>query len=145
MVQPSQVFESAVSQKKLSMPFRQATKSAKWAGAGSGPAAARHRMAFRGRVFLFLEQGELKMLRSKFIPAAAILALLFIVSGTVFTQQAESQAGALAISPLPLPGDTAKDFEVSAVVGQEIKKVKLSEFRGKWVYLTFIPAAFTFV
>lgn len=53
--------------------------------------------------------------------------------------------GVLSVKPLPLPGQIAWNFEVAAVVGEEINKIKLSDFQGRWVYLTFIPAAFTFV
>jgi len=44
-----------------------------------------------------------------------------------------------------LPGDKAPDFKVRAVVGNEIKDIKLSDYRGKWVVLFFYPADFTFV
>lgn len=37
------------------------------------------------------------------------------------------------------------DFEVDAYHNNEIKKVKLSDYRGKWVVLVFYPADFTFV
>jgi peroxiredoxin (alkyl hydroperoxide reductase subunit C) len=47
--------------------------------------------------------------------------------------------------PVPLPGQQAIDFELPAVVKDEIKNVKLSDFRGKYRVLCFFPAAFTFV
>jgi len=72
------------------------------------------------------------MHRRNFIPAAAILCLLFVVSAFVFPHPGEE-------------GGDGRDFEVAAVVGEEIEKIRLSDFHGKWVYLTFIPAAFTFV
>ena len=37
------------------------------------------------------------------------------------------------------------DFEVEAFRGEEIKKVRLSDYRGQWVVLVFYPADFTFV
>ncbi len=37
------------------------------------------------------------------------------------------------------------DFEVDMFQGDEIKKIKLSEYKGKWVALIFYPADFTFV
>lgn len=40
---------------------------------------------------------------------------------------------------------TVPDFELDAYQNNEIKKVKLSEYRGKWVVLIFYPADFTFV
>ena len=40
---------------------------------------------------------------------------------------------------------TVPDFEADVFQGDEIKKVKLSEYKGKWVVLIFYPADFTFV
>lgn len=37
------------------------------------------------------------------------------------------------------------DFELEAFQVNEIKKIKLSDYRGKWVVLVFYPADFTFV
>lgn len=37
------------------------------------------------------------------------------------------------------------DFELEAFQNQEIKKIKLSDYLGKWVVLIFYPADFTFV
>ncbi|MEK7574187.1 MAG: alkyl hydroperoxide reductase subunit C [Patescibacteria group bacterium] len=37
------------------------------------------------------------------------------------------------------------DFELDAYQNNEIKKIKLSDYRGKWVVLIFYPADFTFV
>ncbi len=42
-------------------------------------------------------------------------------------------------------GKAAPEFETSAYMNGEIKKVKLSDFRGKWVMLYFYPGDFTFV
>lgn len=42
-------------------------------------------------------------------------------------------------------GQEAPDFEAEAFFSNEITKVKLSEYRGKWVVLLFYPADFTFV
>jgi peroxiredoxin (alkyl hydroperoxide reductase subunit C) len=39
----------------------------------------------------------------------------------------------------------APEFEEDAFVKNEIKKIKLTDFRGKWVVLFFYPADFTFV
>ncbi len=39
----------------------------------------------------------------------------------------------------------APEFEATAVVGGEFKKVKLSDYRGKYVVLFFYPLDFTFV
>lgn len=43
------------------------------------------------------------------------------------------------------PGDRAVNFELPAVVGDEIKPVKLSDYNGKWRVVCFYPADFTFV
>lgn len=37
------------------------------------------------------------------------------------------------------------DFELDSYQNNEIKKIKLSDYRGKWVALIFYPADFTFV
>jgi peroxiredoxin (alkyl hydroperoxide reductase subunit C) len=42
-------------------------------------------------------------------------------------------------------GTQAPDFEASAYHEGGFKNVKLSEFRGKWVFLCFYPGDFTFV
>jgi hypothetical protein len=51
----------------------------------------------------------------------------------------------MAVKPIPLPGQQAIDFELTAVVGNEIKNIKLSDYSGKWRILCFYPADFTFV
>lgn len=43
------------------------------------------------------------------------------------------------------PGDQAINFELVAVVGDEIKTIKLSDSNGKWRIVCFYPADFTFV
>ncbi len=42
-------------------------------------------------------------------------------------------------------GKQAPDFELEAYVNGEIKNVKLSEYKDKWLLLFFYPADFTFV
>jgi peroxiredoxin (alkyl hydroperoxide reductase subunit C) len=42
-------------------------------------------------------------------------------------------------------GKTVDDFEAEAFHGGKIKKIKLSDYIGKWVVLFFYPADFTFV
>lgn len=37
------------------------------------------------------------------------------------------------------------DFELDALHGNAIKKIKLSDYRGKWMVFIFYPADFTFV
>ena len=58
---------------------------------------------------------------------------------------APQASGEMVENPIPLPGQYAIDFELPAVVGDEIKTVKLSDYNGKWRVLCFFPAAFTFV
>ena len=38
-----------------------------------------------------------------------------------------------------------QDFEVEAFHNDKIKKIKLSDYKGKWVVLIFYPADFTFI
>ncbi len=42
-------------------------------------------------------------------------------------------------------GKEAPDFEADAFQDEQIKKIKLSSFRSKWVVLVFYPADFTFI
>jgi len=42
-------------------------------------------------------------------------------------------------------GKPAPEFETSAYIKGEIKKVKLSAYKGQWVMLYFYPGDFTFV
>ncbi len=42
-------------------------------------------------------------------------------------------------------GREAPDFETSAFVDGGFKKIKLSNYRKKWVVLCFYPGDFTFV
>ncbi len=42
-------------------------------------------------------------------------------------------------------GQSAPDFTATAVVDQEFKTIKLSDYRGKYVILFFYPLDFTFV
>ncbi len=42
-------------------------------------------------------------------------------------------------------GQTVPDFEVSAYHNDDVKKVKLSDYKGKWAVLLFYPADFTFI
>jgi len=50
-----------------------------------------------------------------------------------------------AFTRVPLPGEQAPNFELPAVVGKQIKKIKLSDYNGKWRVVCFYPADFTFV
>lgn len=42
-------------------------------------------------------------------------------------------------------GKEAPDFEAAAFHKGGFKNIKLSDFRGKWVFLCFYPGDFTFV
>jgi hypothetical protein len=57
----------------------------------------------------------------------------------VVTHKAVESAG------VPLPGEMALDFELTAVVGDEIRRIKLSDYQGMYRVLCFYPADFTFV
>lgn len=46
---------------------------------------------------------------------------------------------------LPLIGQQVPDMELEALVDNEVKKIKLSDYKGKWMVLVFYPADFTFV
>jgi peroxiredoxin (alkyl hydroperoxide reductase subunit C) len=41
--------------------------------------------------------------------------------------------------------EKAPDFKEDALINDEIKKISLSDYKGKWVILFFYPADFTFV
>jgi len=43
------------------------------------------------------------------------------------------------------PGERAVNFNLTAVVGDEIQNIKLSDYNGKWRVVCFYPADFTFV
>ena len=49
------------------------------------------------------------------------------------------------VTRVPLPGEQAPNFELPAVVGDEIKNIRLSDYSGKWRVVCFYPADFTFV
>jgi NADH-dependent peroxiredoxin subunit C len=42
-------------------------------------------------------------------------------------------------------GEKAPDFETKAFQNGEVKTIKLSNYKGKWVVLAFYPADFTFI
>jgi peroxiredoxin (alkyl hydroperoxide reductase subunit C) len=55
------------------------------------------------------------------------------------------EAEALTVMPVPLPGQHAINFELPAVLGDDIKKIKLSDYNNQWRVVCFYPADFTFV
>lgn len=46
---------------------------------------------------------------------------------------------------MPTINDTIQDFTLEAFQNEKTKKIKLSDYRGKWLVLLFYPADFTFV
>jgi len=42
-------------------------------------------------------------------------------------------------------GDPAPDFEMEGIMGRKFIKVRLSDYKGKWMVLFFYPLDFTFV
>lgn len=42
-------------------------------------------------------------------------------------------------------GDTLPDMELDALIDNDIKKIKLHDYHGKWLVLIFYPADFSFV
>ena len=54
-------------------------------------------------------------------------------------------ASAMPVASVPLPGQQAPNFELPAVVGDDVKTIKLSDYAGKWRVVCFYPADFTFV
>lgn len=72
-------------------------------------------------------------------------------TGTAATSPggAESRNNLIASSPASVSradiGSPAPDFTLDAVVNQEFRKIRLSDYRGKWVVLFFYPGDFTFV
>jgi len=61
------------------------------------------------------------------------------------TASAVASADIPSFTRVPLPGEQAPNFELPAVVGKTIKKIKLSDYDGKWRVVCFYPADFTFV
>ncbi|TGL37718.1 peroxiredoxin [Leptospira perdikensis] len=46
---------------------------------------------------------------------------------------------------MPQVTSHAPDFKATAVIGDNFKEIKLSDYKGKWVVLFFYPLDFTFV
>jgi len=59
-------------------------------------------------------------------------------SSSEVTQRKEAKMTAKVGKPAP-------DFEAGAFVNGEMKNIKLSDYKGKWVVLCFYPGDFTFV
>jgi hypothetical protein len=60
--------------------------------------------------------------------------------------QAQPHAESAKEGSMPvMVGKAAPDFEAGAFREGGFKNVKLSDFRGRWVFLCFYPGDFTFV
>lgn len=104
------------------------------------------------RIRLLLSMCGILLLTSSAMVHAEVLGPC---TGNTKTETATAQGAAppgpaqaapgMVIHPLPLPGQQAIDFELQAVVEDDIKQIKLSDYQGKWRILCFFPAAFTFV
>lgn len=53
--------------------------------------------------------------------------------------------GSAQVQRLLLPGEKAPNFELTALVRDKVKRIKLSDYDGKWRVVCFYPADFTFV
>jgi len=56
----------------------------------------------------------------------------------------DSKHGCCQSEPLAI-GSPVQDFELDIYQGEKLSKVKLSDYKGKWLVLFFYPADFTFV
>jgi peroxiredoxin (alkyl hydroperoxide reductase subunit C) len=61
------------------------------------------------------------------------------------SESSEKQGGKERMKMGVTVGQEAPDFQVSAYYEGGFKNIKLSDFRGKWVFLCFYPGDFTFV
>jgi peroxiredoxin (alkyl hydroperoxide reductase subunit C) len=52
---------------------------------------------------------------------------------------------AAPVQKVILPMERAINFELEAVVGDDIKTITLDDYKGKWRIVCFYPADFTFV
>ncbi len=63
----------------------------------------------------------------------------------------KSESAEAAVVPKEVPmiraqvGKPAPDFELSALVGNGFKNIRLSDYKGKWIVICFYPGDFTFV
>ena len=42
-------------------------------------------------------------------------------------------------------GKPTPDFELTGFIGEGFKKIRLSDYKGKWIVVCFYPGDFTFV
>jgi peroxiredoxin (alkyl hydroperoxide reductase subunit C) len=81
----------------------------------------------------------------KYLVAIITLLLAIAISGAVFAAPVSNiHPGSHDRASFEV-GSPAPSFTLDAVVNMEFKKVKLSDYLGKWVVLFFYPADFTFV
>ena len=78
------------------------------------------------------------------------------VLGACGTPNAKKPGKTVTVSPMassiskgftrvPLPGEQAPNFQLPALVGHTFKRIRLSDYDGKWRVVCFYPADFTFV
>ena len=81
----------------------------------------------------------------KYLAAVITLVLAISTSGAVGAAPVSNiHPGSQGVAGFEV-GSLAPPFTLDAVVNQELKKVSLSDYRGKWVVLFFYPGDFTFV
>jgi hypothetical protein len=61
------------------------------------------------------------------------------ISSTNITTQKEK------LMEIARVGKPAPDFELTALVGDGFKNIRLSDYKGKWIVVCFYPGDFTFV
>jgi len=82
---------------------------------------------------------------------AIILFAVWCGTGTISAAEGPDAHGKDPVYPIAQGavraeiGSTAPLFVLDGVVGQEFKKISLSDYRGRWVVLFFYPGDFTFV
>merc|ERR1711974_489367 len=65
--------------------------------------------------------------------------------GVVFISRTDTPPQPRTMSAHAVIGKPAPDFDEEAVLGQDFTRVKLSDFKGKYLVLFFYPLDFTFV
>ena len=111
---------------------------------------SRRRGASPGRGSRLLRLSAASLIAALLVPALAAAQVLGACGTPAEEKPAEAAKGAeagaaLVNQPTPLPGMRATNFELTAVVGDEIRPVKLSDYNGSWRVVCFYPGDFTFV
>lgn len=74
----------------------------------------------------------------------AFAAALLVAGPVAMSHAAEQQEQQVQGAQVKV-GEPAPNFTLEAVVGNEFRRVSLTDYRGKWVVLFFYPLDFTFV